>query len=185
MAVPLYGLIHRIATDPESFLNCNWHKETELPLSPEHPGSFLYKRRHHVHEGIDLYCLPGQLVVAMTPGIVTNIIPFTGEIAGTPHWHNTYGVVVEDTDGVWIYGEISPADNLLIGSKINEGQLVGIVTPVLKTNKGRPTSMLHLERYTKGTTHSIGILEHNNPIPDNLVDPVPELLRICNAASSI
>lgn len=176
MIMPLFGLTHHISTDPDSWMTRNWAIETEIPVSPTHPGSYLYKRKHHIHEGIDLYCNPGQPVVAMATGIVTNIIPFTGEIAGTPHWNNTYGVVIQDTKGVWIYGEIQPAQGIEIGQILMANVIVGHVIPVLKKDKGRPTSMLHLERYTKGTTTSVGIILHSDEIPDNIRNPITSIL---------
>lgn len=175
MMAPLLGLAHIISDSPETWTTRNWSIETEIPISIEHPGSFLFKRKHHVHEGIDLYCNPGQVVVAMVPGSVIDIVPFTGEIAGTPHWNNTYGVVIEDCRGVWIYGEIEPDPTLVVGKAVSEGDVIGKVITVLRNDKGRPMTMLHLERYTIGTKNSVGIIKHGDCIPSNLCNPVGEL----------
>lgn len=176
--MPLVGLRHRIAFSSSTWASLDLEQETEIPLSRQHPGSFLYTRKNHIHEGIDLYCLPDQDVCAINNGIVIDIIPFTGAIAGTPFWENTYGLVVEDLRGVWIYGEIQPLPNIQIGYQLVEGELLGKVVKVLKNNKGRPTSMLHLERYCRGTHASIGVLPLGSAVPKHLLNPVEELLRL-------
>lgn len=179
MIFPLKNLKVYVTIDPHSWLMRDFKKETEIPVSKNHPASFLYKRKNHQHEGIDLYCENGQEVVSITNGIITNIIPFTGKIAGFPWWNDTYGVVVEDNDGVWIYGELEPSKELKIGQEIKEGDTIGYIIPVLKNKKNnRPIHMLHLERYTKGVKESIGILEIDKEKPDNLIDPTPLLLKL-------
>jgi len=181
MSLPLKGLKHYVTIDQYSWMIRDFSKETEIPVSKNHPASFLYQRKNHQHEGIDLYCENGQEVIAMVSGIITNIIPFTGEIAGYPWWSNTYGVVIEDEEGVWIYGELQPLNDLKIGKYIEEGSTIGHIIPVLKNKKNnRPIHMLHLERYQKGIKNSIGILELGKNKPDFLLDPIPFLLKILN-----
>lgn len=177
MVLPLKGLKHYVTIDPNSWMVRDFNKETEIPVSKNHPASFLYQRKNHQHEGIDLYCENGQEVVAMVSGLITNIIPFTGEIAGFPWWNNTYAVLIEDEQGVWIYGELEPTQDLKIGSYINESETIGHIIPVLKKNKNnRPMHMLHLERYQKGIKNSIGVLNLNECKPDFLLDPTPFLI---------
>lgn len=152
-------------------------RDCVIPDDPTHPSSFAHVRTHHVHEGVDLYAEEGDPVYAMVNGVITNIIQhFTGEGAGSPWWNHTQAVVIEDANGVWMYGEIIADQHLSIGGSIAAGQLVGHVTPVLKTNKGYPTSMLHLERYIKGTTESIGLWAVGTSQPEGLLDPTPELI---------
>lgn len=149
-----------------------------IPDVSDHPASFAHVRKNHIHEGVDLYGQEHDDVYAMLPGVVTNIIQhFTGPGAGTPWWNRTSAVAVEDATGVWVYGEIIVNPSLVIGHHVLPGDWLGLITPVLKRDKGRPMSMLHLERYTKGTTDSIGIWNLNHPKPDHLLDPTPELIR--------
>lgn len=58
-----------------------------------------------------------------------------------------------------------------------EGQLLGNVVRVLRKDKGRPTSMLHIELYELGTkmTHPWPI---EGPRPVGLIDPTPVLLKL-------
>lgn len=177
MFFPLKNLKVKLSTSVNSWKNLDFNIETELPVSIDHPGSYLYERKNHIHEGIDLYCNDGQEVVSVYDGVVTNIIPFTGEIVNTPWWNNTYAVVIEHNDYVLIYGEIIPTENLVIGQNVSAGQLIGKVTTVLKKDKGRPMNMLHLEMYKKGTTNSVGIIKDYNSIPDNILNPITILLN--------
>lgn len=148
-----------------------------IPDDPTHPGSFAHHRTNHIHEGIDLYAQENDVVYAMVSGTVTNIIEdFTGPDAGSPWWNKTSAAVVEDSDGVWIYGEIKPRSVLMIGSSVTAGDALGHVVPVLTKSKGYPQSMLHLERYGKGTTDSVGIWNLGDLQPTNMQDPTPLLI---------
>lgn len=154
--------------------------ESMIPIG-DHHGAFGVERKNHIHEGVDLYAEEGSTVFAMIGGVVTNIIEdFTGPGAGMPWWNKTSAVVVEDEDGVWIYGEITVDPTITIGATVTAGQSLGKVAQVLIHDKGRPMSMLHLERYTKGTTESVGIWEKGTPKPDNLLDPTPILIKGLN-----
>lgn len=121
--------------------------ETGLPIAP-HPGAFGVRRKHHVHEGVDLYCDAGTPVHAVEDGIVAAVIPFTGPQAGMDWWEDTDAVLVEGESGVVVYGEITPA--VAAQQKVNAGDIVGHVKTVLKKDKGRPMSMLHLELHDHG-----------------------------------
>ncbi|BDR25629.1 peptidase M23 [Pseudomonas phage vB_Pa-PAC2] len=146
-----------------------------------HPGGFAYQRKNHIHEGVDLYCKNKEPVFTMLSGKVVNIIKdFTGPGCGTPWWNKTSALVVEDVFGVWVYGEILVGNWINIGDTVPAGTCIGRVEQVLKKNKGRPMSMLHVERYTKGTTNSIGLWQLNTSRPENLLDPTPLLRRIIN-----
>lgn len=147
---------------------------TGLPIAP-HPGAFGVQRRHHIHEGVDLYCPEGTAVRAVEPGIVVAVIAFTGEAADppSPWWNNTEAVMIEGESGVVLYGEITSIRE--VGDHVDTNTLVGFVIEVLKTYKGRPMSMLHLELHRKGTCDS---LEWVVDRPSSLLDPTSHLLDI-------
>ena len=133
---------------PDSFSFRNFPDGvTGIPVAP-HPGAFGVQRKFHTHEGIDLYCPSGTPVYAMESGVVVAVVPFTGPKANFPHWHDTNAVFVEDNDGVWVYGEIQDAVSL--HQTVQAGDLLGHVIHVLRNDKGRPMSMLHLERHVQG-----------------------------------
>lgn len=136
-----------IPTDQsESFMNMK-DGETGLPLAP-HPGAFGVQRKHHFHEGVDLYCPDGTPVYAVEDGRVVKIMPFTGAAAGMDWWEDTDAVLIEGVSGVVVYGEITPATKE--GADVRAGDLIGHVKRVLKVDKGRPMSMLHLELHDHG-----------------------------------
>lgn len=172
--LPLPGKEHIPSEDPESFLSRDWRLQTEIPLG-RLPGAFGSVRRHHRHEGIDLYAPDGALVAAIEPSRIVRIAPFTGPEAGSPWWESTWAVLAEDVHGLWNYGEISPADGLREGSLLEPGQIVGSVARVLRRDKGRPTSMLHLERYAPGASGWIGVWALDEPRPAALLDPCERL----------
>lgn len=128
--------------------NTNFKNIAEIPVGVTHPGSFGYVRKNHIHEGIDIYCENGDEVFSMEDGVIEKIIPFTGEIAGSPWWNNTYSILIRHNQFFLNYGELIPCDDLYIGQKIKEGHSIGFITTVLKKDKGRPMNMLHLEAYT-------------------------------------
>lgn len=147
--------------------------QTALP-QPPHVGAFGISRKHHIHEGIDLYCPEGTEVFAVEDGQIVNIVPFTGAHAGSDWWHDTYAVLVEGKTGVVVYGEIlSTCQN---GQHIKAGDLIGHVKQVLKTDKGRPMSMLHLELYMHGVRDAVE-WPVGTPRPDGLMNPTPYLLE--------
>jgi hypothetical protein len=148
---------------------------SEWPRPSGHPGAFGTERRFDVHTGVDLYCPPDSLVVAVEPGEVVSIEPFTGARAESPWWNDTSAVLVEGASGVVCYGELVPDSALRIGSRLEVGATIGRVQTVLKHDKGRPTSMLHLELYAPGTKHSAW-WRLGSPRPIELRDPSSLLL---------
>ena len=169
-----------LTSDSNSFMTMK-ENETGLPISP-HVGAFGVKRRNHIHEGIDLYCPEGTLVKSVNDGIVVGIVGFTGEAVKSPWWEDTQAVLVKSDDGVIVYGEILPV-YLHLRQKLKQGDVVGLVKRVLKKDKGRPMSMLHLELYKERPGGSLG----HHPLvewcvdelqPDNLLDPTPFLKEI-------
>lgn len=155
---------------------------TGLPVGDTHAGAFGYPRRHHIHEGVDLYCPEGTPVVAVEDGIVVAIVAFTGPSAepSSPWWHETMAVLVEGNSGVVVYGEIAVESSIREGTHVKAGDLIGHVVTVLKKIKNdRPTAMLHLELHEPGTrdayewTVALGR-------PPSLRDPTPFLLGACD-----
>ena len=164
----------RVTDESESFRDCP-DDMTELPVYP-HPGAFGVQRRHHVHEGIDLYCESGTPVFAVEPGQVVAVLPFTGPDAGLPWWLDTQAVLVEGASGVVVYGEINALARA--GDSVAAGQTLGHVTRVLRRDKGRPTSMLHLELHTAGTRHCKP-WDRVESRPLSLRDPTQHLRQLC------
>lgn len=149
---------------------------THLPVPP-HPGAFGVRRKHHTHEGVDLYCPPGTPVYAVEPGEIVAITPFTGPRADppSPWWHDTDAVFVEGPSGVVVYGEIRPVVGRAraIGYRLARGESVGYVVQVLTKDKGYPMSMLHLELHVPGTRYAYDWVDKR---PPSLLDPTPLLL---------
>ena len=146
---------------------------TGIPVAP-HPGAFGVQRKFHTHEGIDLYCPSGTPVYAMESGVVVAVVPFTGPKANFPHWHDTNAVFVEDHDGVWVYGEIQ--DVVSLHQTVQAGDLLGHVIQVLRNDKGRPMSMLHLERHVQGSRYSPA-WNVGEDQPSHLLDPTERLIH--------
>jgi murein DD-endopeptidase MepM/ murein hydrolase activator NlpD len=156
--------------------------ETALPLAP-HPGAFGVQRKHHFHEGVDLYCPEGTPVHAVEDGQVVAVLPFTGAKAGMDWWEDTDAVLVEGATGVVVYGEISPA--VQSGAHVKAGEILGHVKRVLKVDKGRPMSMLHLELHAHGARVAPE-WPVNGEKPGTLLDPTLYLsnaVTLANAAT--
>lgn len=172
---PLKKNVVGITSDSESFRNIDISAEVEIPISP-HVGSFGVERRYDVHKGIDLYADIGTPVYAVEDGIVCLIRPFTGKAAGCEWWLDTEAVNIAGESGVIVYGEIGVNPRLSIGQEIRRGDLIGTVKRVLRHDKGRPTSMLHLNLYKHGV-QSNGTWGKNKKKPSGLLDPTPFLIN--------
>lgn len=176
----------KILVSYNDFIHTDFTNIAEIPANKKHPGSFAYKRANHRHEGVDIYCNFGDEVYSCQSGEIVKIIPFTGEIAGSPWWNNTYCILVKHKHFYINYGEISPLDDLFVGQKIKQGFLLGYVVPVLKKNKGRPMNMLHLEMYDKDSelcqipikSWNLDTIKH-----EYLIDPTNYLLNFENSSS--
>lgn len=153
----------------------SYQESTEIPLAP-HPGSFGYVRKNHIHEGVDLYAEEGDGVIAIEDGIIRKIIPFTGEIANTPWWNNTYSIFIEHNGYSINYGELIPVDDLKEGDIIKAGDMIGHIRTVLLKDKGRPMAMLHIEMYQPAATAPVTEWALNTPKPPHLLDPT-DLLK--------
>lgn len=161
--------------DSSDFLN-NYKDIVEIPVYP-HPGSFAFKRQHHIHEGIDFYCMENEPVFSILDGTILNIKEFTGEKAGSPWWNDTKMCLIDYNDFVINYGEINILPNIKEGMKIQKGQKIGNVVRVLKTDKGRPRDMLHLEMYVPDTKSPVNNWQINMPKDDKLLDPTPYFMK--------
>lgn len=124
-----------------------------LPVKPTQEllncGLFGTKRKYDTHTGIDIYCREGEQVLNLQEGKVVDVYQFTGEAVGSPWWNDTYAVVVSVGLLDIVYGEVIPL--VQVGDILLVGDVLGISTPVLKTDKGiTPTTMLHLEAWVAG-----------------------------------
>lgn len=156
-----------------------WGSPLHTPLKdiPQygHPGAFGMVRKHDVHTGVDLYTEEGSPVYAVEAGEVVAVLPFTGPEAESPWWFPTDAVMVEGASGVVLYGEIGP--KVKVGEEIFPGTLLGHVKRVLRNDKGKPMSMLHLELYVPGTKDAVWWTP-DQPKPTQLLDPTPFLLKV-------
>lgn len=173
MKTPINKRIVSIRDDKE-FL-ASYANNLEIPIG-NHPGSFGYLRKHHAHEGIDLYCEPNEPVHAIMDGVVLALGPFTGKLVNSHWWNDTDYLMVEHDDFNINYGEIKICEDIKVGSCIYEGQTIGHVARVLKIDKGRPLHMLHLEMYLKGTQNPS--MEWVGKKPIELLDPTEFILKL-------
>jgi murein DD-endopeptidase MepM/ murein hydrolase activator NlpD len=148
-----------------------WPLPGVLPMKPPLHGQYGAVRKHDVHTGVDLYAPDGASVIALEPGVVVAVGAFTGAQAGSPWWADTSYVMVDGPSGVLLYGEVSPT--VSIGDRLDEGHPVGNVKRVLVKDKGLPTSMLHVELYSKGTRVCCESWLPGQPKPEGLQDPSP------------
>lgn len=160
----------RLTTDKMSFQTVDYSRETEIPINL-HVGAFGVKRKNHHHEGVDLYCPQGTEVYAMEDGEVVMIENFTGPAAGSDWWNDTKAIHVEGESGVIVYGEVIPCEQIKVGHKIKQGEMIANVEPVLKKDKGRPMSMLHLELYKHGSRQTVEWHPMQDDVPEFLQDP--------------
>lgn len=149
-------------------MSARWPLPEVAPARPAGQGAFGAHRRYDIHTGVDLYCPEGSTVAAITGGRVVAVLPFTGPLAESPWWLPTEAVMIEDPEGVWLYGELS--SHLSVGQVVSAGDRVGQITRVLRHDKGKPTTMLHLERYAPGAREPVW-WRHDEPMPELLRDP--------------
>ena len=160
----------------------NWNANTLPRAKDGHPGAFGVERRHHFHEGVDLYTEQGGPVFAVEAGVVVALTPFTGQALGHTWWNDTDALFVHGESGIVVYGELHAAD-VRVGDTVRPGQLIGRVVRVLKVDKGRPMDMLHLELRAASHPDALTLFDwaKDLPRPDWLLDPTPHLLAIPSA----
>ena len=143
-----------------------------LAHRPEWPGaagSFAAVRKFDIHTGVDLYCPEGTSVLACEPGIVVRVEDFTGPKAGSPWWNATQAVLVKGDSGIICYGEVTA--EVEEGMEVSTLQRLGTVKQVLKRNKGKPMSMLHVELYDPETFAETVVWPLGKKQPTSLLDP--------------
>ena len=181
LSFPFCGKKIGVTTDPEHFRKIDISREVMIPLL-QHPGAFGFVRKHHTHEGVDLYCPENEPVHAIEAGTVVAVMDFTGPRAGSPWWNDTRAVFVEGAQGVINYGEMAPRGGLKIGDHLEMGEALGNVLMVLAKDKGRPRTMLHLELYEHGCRYpacwKVGL-----PKPAALRNPTELLLKAAGLVS--
>jgi murein DD-endopeptidase MepM/ murein hydrolase activator NlpD len=151
-------------------------REYEIP-SYDEPGSFGFKRTYHNHEGVDLYCPESTPVYAVENGKLIGTPWFTGLFVQMPWWEDTKCVIVEGESGIVVYGELMPVRDMWNGMPIEKGELIGFVKRVLKKDKGRPMTMLHIELYEHGS-EVCHPWEPGKEKPKGLLDPTEYLKGI-------
>jgi murein DD-endopeptidase MepM/ murein hydrolase activator NlpD len=144
-----------------------------VPRAPS-PAAFGARRRHHIHEGVDLHCAEATRVVAVEHGVVVYAGQFTGRALGHKWWLNTDAVMVEGLSGVVVYGEIAQSPFLAVGSHVRAGSILGRVVHVLPPNKRPRPCMLHLELRAPGHAELFDWAP-DQPKPEWLLDPTPLL----------
>ena len=148
------------------------------PYSFVPEGAFGCIRKYDVHTGVDLYCNPGDKVHAIECGEVVGIIDFTGPKVDTPWWNDTRAIMIEGSSGVFVYGEVKEREGLKIGDNIECGDVIGEVVTVLKKDKGKPMTMLHVELYEHKFRDRDMVWELGKEKPEPLLDPTKILLEI-------
>lgn len=145
------------------------HKPLNTYRKPHPLGVFGAKRTHDIHTGIDLYCDENEPVYAMESGVVIEVSDFTGKEAETPWWNDTKCIVIKGGHGYILYGELESF--VKEGDRVFEGQCIGEVKRVLKNDKGLPTTMLHLEYYSKYEKGKHASWFKSGNRPKGLLDP--------------
>ena len=142
-------------------------KEYNLP-SLTSQNCFGSKRKHDFHTGVDLFCEENEEVYSIYDGIVTSVIQFTG-YAESPWWNDTQAIMIyhPEIQKTFLYGEI--LTNIKVGRTVKAGQEIGRVKTVLKKDKGKPMTMLHMECY-KGLQTKAVWWYHDTKCPNNLED---------------
>lgn len=117
------------------------------------PGSFGFKRKYEIHNGVDIYCKDGSDVFAVEDGQIVDIKPFTGKQNGTDWWNDTWAICIKGKSGVVCYGEMQEKFNFKIGDKIKVGNCIGKIKAVLPEHKKRNdirnhnNAMLHIQLF--------------------------------------
>lgn len=142
------------------------------------PGGFGFCRKHHRHEGVDLYAAKTALVTAIQDGTIIAIYQFTGTAVGMPWWEDTWAIAVADETGTWVYGELQQPHAYKVGDVVKRGQYLAQLKQVLKVDKGRPMTMLHLERWKPLYGPHTFLWQLDQPQPEFLLDPTPLLMEL-------
>ena len=145
------------------------------PIPINNESSFAHIRKHDIHTGIDLHTEEGSKVLSIAKGKVIKVIHFTGTKANSPWWEETDAILVSHSFGVVLYGELTA--KVKEGEELEMGQEIGLIKRVLKTNKGKPQSMLHLEYYNQKVDDGV-VWNLNEDVPKGLLNPYEILVLI-------
>lgn len=151
-----------------------WPLKNKIPSLPPpgHVGDFAFRRSFYHHPGIDIYCGAGQEVQAIEDGLIVHVENFTGPEANppSPWWLETWSILIEGASGVLGYCELKPLPHVQIGMSVKEGDVIAVIVPVLRRDKGNGTAMLHFEEYASHTrNHVTWVLD--TPCPEELRNP--------------
>ncbi len=168
-------------------------KTIKIPQKNE-PGSFWENRGDRFHCGIDLYSKAGENIYAIEKGTVVEIGIMTSPQM-LDYWNVTWYLIMKNENGsYWKYGEMGKI-NVKTGDSISQGERIGVVGLVLKSdqiNENSPlyiqklkynnTSMLHLELFMDNpiTKHEkyLGGNWFSSQKPDQLLDPTIVLKQL-------
>ena len=149
------------------------------------PGSFGFKRKYEIHNGVDIYCKDGSDVFAVEDGIVVDIKPFTGKQNGTDWWNDTWAICVKGKSGVVCYGEMEEQFNFKIGDTIKTNDCIGKIKAVLPEHKIRKdirhhnNAMLHIQLFKDyENDEQLADWYPNQERNKFLLDPTPYLQMI-------
>jgi hypothetical protein len=161
----------------------------------DHDGAFGKKRRYDMHTGVDLYCNPGDDVIAVEDGVCVGLEEFTGPNAGSPWWRQTWAVKIYGDSGVVLYGEVLPNENIRRGARVAAGDILGTAMRVRRYRlknlfNWRSHTMLHLELYVPGpgfaAEKTMAVWwRHDELKPAALTDPTQPLVDAYWATSDM
>lgn len=152
-------------------------KHFDVPVG-HHFGSFGARRKYSIHCGIDIYADEGTPIYAIEDGKIVEVRWFTGAHVGTDWWLPTRCVSVEGNTGVIVYGEITEMSHLEEGAEVNQSEHLGNVTRVLRHDKGKPLSMLHVQLLEHGyVDEEIPSWKLEESQPKGLLDPTEILIQ--------
>jgi len=174
-ALAYTGTIVNIVNDhrwilPIDFYNLNNYSDSMLPVYDSYcdtkkfsfnyfiptykePGSFGFKRKFEIHNGVDIYCAENSPVHAVEDGEVIAIKQFTGKQLKMDWWLDTWAICIKGKSGVVCYGEMNQEFNYNIGEQVKAGDILGTVKAVLPAEKIRKdirnhnNAMLHIQLF--------------------------------------
>lgn len=161
-----------------------WKKDWENQCigfpSEKHPGCFGFKRKHHYHEGIDFYVPLGHRIYSGWDGQIVSVFQLTGAAVGSDWWEDSWACMIQSDSYYWMLGELS-FETIIVhpGENIRKGQFIGCVGKVLKKDKGRPQTMLHLQCHTLNSQQDdwAALWSDYKQKPNGLIDPTVCLMQ--------
>ena len=157
----------------------NWPVITSNKSVPKTgPTSFHASREHgkRYHAGIDLYAMPGDIIVAGSDGIFLNYVAGYVGLDAMLVQHGNINV---------LYGEFVAIKGFKSGDKITAGQKLGIMA----NSKGKSpdavlSSMLHLETWDSSVKFDMfQPWKTSAKMPTGLLDPTRFLEKTLNVSN--